>query len=237
MAKSVKVGTIGKKYVSSDFLFYKPLIGNEIVTTGLSLRTPSSNRDIVASDLSQLEELGVLKKDATNEVVLNRHMVQTSAYVREAEGRLKWLQSLFSSKAGFEQLGVIQETKSFVVMPTADANSQIEWGVSIRLEVEATKFASEMQISVANIAAQAQVGSSQAQMKMSVRGYAGSLGDHLPAPKSLDFASYSEYLEKFSDIQKLVFGDAGKTLHAPVALGIFEPMPGEPLDPVTPRAS
>lgn len=151
-------------------------------------------------------------------IQLNHHLVASSAYTRDMSGKLNWFSGLFKAKGEVQAVGVVQEAKSFTVRKID--GQDVEIGVAIRLQIEATTFKTEAQVSVANIAAEAQLGLSNAKMDISVRGYSGWLGDLLPAPSEVDLGSYGHYLEAFAAIQKHVFGQSASQFISPVPLGI-----------------
>lgn len=116
----------------------------------------------------------------------------------------------------------MQEAKSFAVVETENG-PDIEMGVAVRLQVEASSFSSYVQVSIPNIAAEAQLGLSRAEMEISVRGFSMPLGDLLPAPKAVDLTSYTEYVEAFGKVQAFVFSQANRQYLSPVLLGVHTP--------------
>ncbi|MBV2358975.1 hypothetical protein KUH32_04240 [Thalassococcus sp. CAU 1522] len=157
--------------------------------------------------------------DTPPRAVLNRHLVSTVAYTRDASGKASFFSALFKAEAKATQVGVIQEAKTFAVVQTEDGRD-VEMGIAVRLQVEASRFSSDVQVSIPNIAAEAQLGLSRAEMEISVRGFAGPLGNLLPVPKAVDLTSYADYIESFRRIQEHVFSDTGRDHYSPVALGL-----------------
>lgn len=155
-------------------------------------------------------------------LVLNQHFVNTVAYTRDIEGNTSFFSSLFKGDIKASQVGVVQEAKSFAVVETENG-PDIEIGVAVRLQVEASRFSSNVQVSIPNIAAEAQLGLSRAEMEISVRGFSMPLGDLLPAPKAVDLTSYTEYVEAFGKVQAFVFSQANRQYLSPVLLGVHTP--------------
>ncbi|MGH1412058.1 MAG: hypothetical protein ACRBB0_01100 [Pelagimonas sp.] len=152
---------------------------------------------------------------------LNRHLINCTAYTRDVEGKVNFFSSLFKAEAKGKQVGVVQEAKAFFVK--RENGVDIEWGVAVRLQVDASEFSAETHVSIPNIAAEAQLGMSQAQMEISVRGFSGFLGDLLPAPDTVNLTSYAAYMEAFQKIQKHVFSEDNADYLMPVVLGKHQP--------------
>ena len=156
---------------------------------------------------------------------LDRHTTSSRCYYWDGKARSGLFSRLLNADVKGKRVGVFQEAKSFTVLLDSTGH-EYEVGVSVRLEVNADKFELGAQVSIPNIAAEAQLGTSRAEMEISVLGYFGPLGDYLPAPKAVDVTSYAEYLESFRKIQELVFSDKGLEFHHPIPLGerrIVEP--------------
>lgn len=204
----------------TEDLIFEPLANNDPKFSGYRFRIadtaepPMQGMGLEGANLEGLADNGLNAGDA---VILDQHYVRAVAYTIEASGKISWFSSLFNAQADASKVGVVQEAKSFMV-GTIDGK-QVEIGVAVVLKIEANKFSSEAQVSVANIAAEAQLGRSRAEMEISVRGFTGVLGDMLPAPSAVDLASYAHYLESFEKIQKHVFGKDGKANFSPVVLG------------------
>ncbi|NOD75556.1 MULTISPECIES: hypothetical protein [unclassified Ruegeria] len=156
--------------------------------------------------------------NASNGLKLDRHITVARSYFWDAEGRSTLFPRLLGIEFKGKRVGVFQEAKSFTVLLDTDGE-EYEVGVSVRLEVNADRFELGAQVSIPNIAAEAQLGHSKAEMEISVLGYYGPLGDILPAPKAVDVTSYAEYLESFRKIQRLVFSEDGAQYHHPIPLG------------------
>ncbi|NDW46637.1 hypothetical protein [Ruegeria sp. PrR005] len=199
----------------SEKALYEPLSAGDPLFSGYRFRTGDpGGPQTEGLGLGLGGENGLQPGDP---VALDQHYVRAVAFTREASGKVSWFNSLFSAQASGKSVGVLQEAKSFMV-GTVDGQ-QVEIGVAVLLKIEATSFKSEAQVSVANIAAEAQLGLSRAEMEISVRGYTGALGDMLPAPSEVDLTSYTTYLNAFERIQKHVFGPGGAAQYSPVVLG------------------
>jgi hypothetical protein len=91
-------------------------------------------------------------------------------------------------------------------------------GVSVRLSVATTAFRAEFDLSIPNLAAQAQLGMSEARIGISVVGYFGPVGDLLPATEDLNVENFSVFTNAEKEIQKRVFGLDGVNFLAPALL-------------------
>lgn len=177
---------------------------------------------LVTAEMSMDAEESLREESTAPPVVLNQHFVKTVAYTRDIDGKTNFFSSLFKADVQASQVGVVQEAKSFAVVEAEDG-SDIELGVAVRLQVEASSFSSNVQVSIPNIAAEAQLGLSRAEMEISVRGFAMPLGNLLPAPKAVDLTSYTEYVEAFGKVQAFVFSEVNRQHVSPVVLGVHAP--------------
>ena len=184
------------------------------------------SREVATPDIDWPER--TIMPLAAPQMVLNQHFVSTVAFTRDASGKPSFFSALFKADAKAKQVGVVQEAKVFAVVKGEDGGD-VEMGVAVRLKVEASSFSSDVQVSIANIAAEAQLSLSRAEMEISVRGFGGPLGDLLPAPKAVDLTSYSEYLEAFRKIQAHVFSETNRTAYSPVVLGQHHVSAGAPV--------
>lgn len=196
--------------------FYQPLLENDRRLGDLTRqgRDEAMSQSIGGSSLEGLGGSTSLEPAQ----VLDQHFVSTVAYTRDSAGKASFFASLFRAEAKNKQVGVIQEAKSFTVVRVGDQD--VEMGVAVRLRVEASSFASDVQVSIPNIAAEAQLNLSRAEMEISVRGYSAPLGDLLPVPTAVDVTSYAAYLDAFSAIQARIFSSEGQAHFFPVALGL-----------------
>ncbi len=158
-----------------------------------------------------------------NPKALNRHLISCTAFTRDVKGNVSFFSSLFKAEAEGKQVGVVQEAKVFFVK-TDDNGVAVEHGVAVRLQVDASEFSAEANVSIPNIAAEAQLGMSDAQMEISVRGFSGFLGDLLPAPDTVNLTSYAAYMEAFQKIQEHVFSEENAEYLVPVVLGKHQPV-------------
>lgn len=183
-------------------------------TAQVQLLTTSDDLYAVAEERIRRER----NNDPSNLLKLDRHTTVSSAYIWEGEVRSKLFARLFGAKAKGKRVGVFQEAKSFTVLLDED-RKEYEVGVAVRMEINADKFDLDAQITIPNIAAEAQLGNSKAEMEINVLGYFGPLGEILPAPRAVDVTSFAEYLESFRKIQELVFSAEGMQFHHPIPLG------------------
>ncbi|WP_171177759.1 hypothetical protein [Ruegeria sp. HKCCD8929] len=193
----------------SDALTYIPLLDGDETLSGYRFRVggPSGEEGLATTAAGAPEDV----------VTLDQHFVTSVAYTREASGKMSWFAGLLKGDAEGKSVGVVQEAKMYTVREIE--GQRVEIGVAVQLKIEATTFKSSVQVTVPNIAAEAQLGLSRAQMEISVRGYCGMLGEMLPAPSGVNLASYAHYIEAFAKLQKLVFGPSGQAHFSPVVLG------------------
>ena len=163
----------------------------EIGDLGGELPLPSDN----------LRELG-----AFHGLTLERWVIQAHAYRGETAGKISLLGRLFSGGASKVNCGVVHEAKRYTVLKTDD-NRLVQVGVVVRLSAATRAFKAKAEITLPNIAANAQLSSADARVGIDVLGYSGKLGDLLPAPTALDVESLNSYLNAFRAIQERVFGD------------------------------
>ncbi len=77
------------------------------------------------------------------------------------------------------------------------------WGCGYRLEVAVGEVAAEGRLTLPAIAASVEIGSTEASVSLSVKGYtANDLWDVIPPPRPLDVDTYKTYLEAASAIQQ-----------------------------------
>lgn len=151
---------------------------------------------------------------------LNRWDIKVHKYETKGEVKASFF-GLISSEAKILEAGLVQEAKRFLIKETGKGRL-VEFGVSVRLWVAISKKDLDVELTVPNIAASAQLGNSQAKIGLSVAGYVGPLGKLLPSPESLDVENFSSYTESFNAIQALVFGEQGLENLSPVMLGFQE---------------
>lgn len=185
------------------------------------LEIPAEPADMPFRKLAESLELA---EPDSEKPVLNQHHVSSVAFTIDASGKASFFASLFSGETEMQRVGVVQEAKSFAVVQKD--GKEVEVGVAVRLQVKADKFSASAQVTIPNITAEAQLGLSRADMEISVRGFSGPLGKLLPAPKSVDITSYTEYLDAFREIQAHVFSDASRQHFSPVVLGAYKPPTG-----------
>ncbi|WP_417724501.1 hypothetical protein [Salipiger sp.] len=200
---------------------YEPLLENDRRTSDLTRRAREAAQSgpmagLLDDSLEGMPGAG----GGDGPLVLDQHFISTVAYTRDVSGKTSFFSALFKGDATHKQVGVIQEAKSFTVVKVDGRD--VEMGVAVRMQVEASSFGSNVQVSIPNIAAESQLNLSRAEMEISVRGYAAPLGDLLPVPSAVNVTSYGEYLDAFNAIQKRIFSKEGQADFSPVALGLHK---------------
>ncbi|WP_299923136.1 hypothetical protein [uncultured Pelagimonas sp.] len=214
--KPESVPSAYQPYLDGDPRTRDPMILPEV--DGLMLSLQGGVRSTVGDDFD-LADAPVPIDPKT----LNRHLISCTAFTRDVKGNVSFFSSLFKAEAEGKKVGVVQEAKVFFVK--TDSNGvAVEHGVAVRLQVDASKFSAEANVSIPNIAAEAQLGMSDAQMEISVRGFSGFLGALLPAPDTVNLTSYAAYMEAFQKIQKHVFCEENAEYLVPVVLGKHKPV-------------
>ena len=149
---------------------------------------------------------------------LENWTVEAHAYSMEVAGKIGLLSKLFGGDVKTVQAGVIHEAKRFTRKPTPDGR-EVEVGVAVRMVAGTTAWDSTLQLSLAMLAADAQLHTRDARISMEVVGFSGPLGGILPAPRQLDVTALGAYLEAFRGLQSEVFGDKGLPFLTPTFLG------------------
>lgn len=152
----------------------------------------------------------------TSDYPLERWDVQAYAYSETEAGSVSLFASLFGGEVKHVKAGVIHEAKRFTLEST-DSHS-MEIGVAVRLSVATTSLDSKINLTLPNLAANAQLHNTDTRIGISVIGYAGPLGQYLPAPSKLDVETCIEYWNAFREIQKIVFSAEGLTYVVPTVL-------------------
>ncbi|MEM7674465.1 MAG: hypothetical protein AAF449_00525 [Myxococcota bacterium] len=147
---------------------------------------------------------------------LDRWDLQIHAYKEREAGEVSLLSNLFGGETARVRAGVVHDAKWFRIGSTDSRN--VEIGVAIWLSVATSSFDANIGLTLPNLAASAQLSQIDARVGITVLGYAGALGDYLPAPSKLDVESCVEYLNAFRSIQKLIFGQEGLAGIAPTVL-------------------
>jgi hypothetical protein len=148
---------------------------------------------------------------------LDRWDVKTHIYKQEMAGKVGFLAGLFSGSAKNVTAGVLHEAKRYRVEKT-DTGRNVEYGVSVRLTVATTDFDAEFDLSIPNLAAQAQLGKTEAKIGISVVGFYGPIGDILPAPEDLNVENFSVFTNAAKEIQRRIFGPDGVNYLSPTLL-------------------
>ncbi|MEO0677805.1 MAG: hypothetical protein AAFZ02_09640 [Pseudomonadota bacterium] len=158
-----------------------------------------------------------LKGPEGDPVELNKFQLRTHAFRDLADTELDFFGRIFGGSVKGASVGIIQEAKVFCDITYKGLN--VEYGVSVRVNVAASEIKADMDLNFPNLAAAAQLGSTEARMEMSVWGYSGPLGEVLPAPTELDLMSYVAYVDAFAKTQQLVLGERGLPFRSPAFLG------------------
>jgi len=153
--------------------------------------------------------------------ILDRWDVQTHKYQREIAMKVGFLTGLFSGSGKRVAAGVVHEAKRYRREKTT-ASRYVEIGVSVRLSVATTALNAEFELSIPNLAAQAQLGMSDARIGIAVVGYFGPIGDLLPAPEDLNVENFSKFTQAAKEIQARVFGPDGINYLSPTLLSFDE---------------
>lgn len=153
--------------------------------------------------------------------VLDRWDVETHIYKGEAVSNVGFFAKLFGAKAQAVKAGVTQEAKSYRI-DTNDKGRQIEVGAAVRLAVATSSMKAEFELSVPNLAAAAQLGLTEAKIGIYVVGYAGPIGDILPAPKDLNVENFGDFTAAFAKIQARVFSPEYTQYISPTLLGYIK---------------
>lgn len=148
---------------------------------------------------------------------LERWLIQASAYSEEQAAKLSVFGRLFSGEAQRVKAGVIHDAKRFSIVQT-ETSRDVEVGVAVRLSVATSRVSGTFELTLPNLAADAQLHGIEARVGITVLGYAGPLGDLLPAPRKLDVETCADYMEAFRKIQAVIFGEAGWRYVVPTVL-------------------
>ena len=143
--------------------------------------------------------------------------VQAHSYALDAIARVGLLGRLFSGDAKVARAGVVHEAKRFTIQKTSE-NRDTEFGVAVRIYAATTDWDTKLQLTLPNLAADAQLHARDARVAIDIVGYSGPLGSLLPAPERLDVESLAVYLADFKDVQATVFGEAGLPFLTPTLL-------------------
>jgi hypothetical protein len=158
--------------------------------------------------------------------VLDRWDVQTHKYEKEIAVKIGFLAGLFSGSGSKVSAGVVHEAKRYRIEKSENGRT-VEIGVSVRLSVATTAVKGSFELSIPNLAAQAQLGMLQARIGISVVGFVGPVGDLLPAPEDLKVENFSAFTNAAKAIQSRVFGPEGINFLAPTVLSYQEDVPNK----------
>ena len=145
---------------------------------------------------------------------LENWAVQANGYSTEVATKVGVLGRLFGGDVKRVRAGVMHEAKRFTVRKTGD-DTEFIIGVAVRIFAATTEWKANLQLTLPNLAADAQLNTSDARIGVEVVGYTGPLGTLLPSPQQLNVESFAVYLRAFNSIQEAVFGEAGLPFLAP----------------------
>ena len=145
--------------------------------------------------------------------------VEAHAYSTDVAARFSFLSGLFRGEAKVVNAGVVHEAKRFT-RQVKDTGEVVEVGVAVRIVAAATEWSAQAELTLPNLAADAQLNRHDARITIEVVGFTGALGSLLPAPTRLDVSSLASYLSAFAAIQGQVFSEAGLAYLKPTVLGI-----------------
>ncbi len=154
---------------------------------------------------------------ATSAKPLENWIVEAQIYKDAAAANVGFFASLFSMSADTVSAGVIHDAMRFT-FERNEHNRKLKVGVSVKLVVATEATNIDFDISLPNLAADAQLNGSNSRIGIYVNGYAGPLADLLPAPSKLDVETAMEYMESFRDIQRRVFSADMHHFIVPVTL-------------------
>lgn len=152
---------------------------------------------------------------------LERWLVQAHSYHESEAVKVGIFSRLFAGEASRVKAGVIHDAKRFSLIETGDSR-RVEIGVAVRLSVATSNVSAKLELTLPNLAAEAQLKNTDARVGITVIGYGGPLGSLLPAPRKLDVETCVEYLSAFQKIQAIVFGDEGWQHVLPTTLAYDE---------------
>src|SRR5262249_21799316 len=95
-------------------------------------------------------------------------------------------------------------------------------GVAVRIFAATTDWQAGIQLTLPNLAADAQLYARDARVALEVVGYSGPLGSLLPAPERLDVESLVAYLVAFQNVQASVFSEFGLLYLTPTLISYEE---------------
>lgn len=153
--------------------------------------------------------------------VLDRWDVQSHQYSTEGQVKASLLSRLLSVGGDASHYGIVQEAKRYCIQ-SSEKKRNVEFGTAVRLSVVLLSTRFEASLTLPNIAATAQLNDARARISLSVDGYAGFLGELLPAPDDLNVENLTTYMTAFRDIQKEVFGKDGVQYISPTLLGYVD---------------
>jgi hypothetical protein len=160
--------------------------------------------------------------------VLHMFDSQTHVFSSEEKANLSVLSKIFGASAKRFSIGIIRETKRFAVVRSSlldssqidlpDSAKTIEIGCSVRLLVAASKIEGTAEVSIPNIAAQAQLGHIDAQVGISIVGYTGPIGEFMPDVAPLNVESYTQFLDTFRALEQRIFSAENERFIFPAPL-------------------
>lgn len=200
----------------------------DIVKLNNRLRVEHLPQEPSAGSASDLRNLGPKSAIAGDTKVsdsgmdsypLERWEVRLHTFTRELNANIGFFAGLFGGKAADVKAGVVHEAKRYsLVQVEGDTEMYAEVGVAVRLSAASTSVSGEMEISLFNLAAEAQLKKNDSRVGISIIGYSGALQNLLPAPKNLNVETCVEYLQSFEKIQEMVFGSEATSCIVPTTI-------------------
>ncbi|PWQ94730.1 hypothetical protein [Leucothrix arctica] len=195
----------------------RSLRDSKMITFFKSSKEPDSDANQSFSTLSATTDEIESKK--TN-YPLERWDIQAYAYSEKQAAKVSLLAGLFGGEVEKVKAGVIHEAKRFSIESTDKHN--VEIGVAVRLSVATSNLDTNIDLTLPNLAASAQLKDTDTRVGISVTGFTGPLGQYLPAPTKLNVESCIEYMNAFREIQKIVFGEESMAFIIPTVLNYEE---------------
>jgi hypothetical protein len=200
------------------------LVGLHEVPQESYIVSQSNWRDLIPAfnaEDTQLQAIdpGLLRRrdQSINIPQLENWTVQANAYSTDVAGKIGLLGRLFGGEAQAARAGVVHEAKRFTIHWT-EQSRPIQIGVAVRIYAATRNWDANIQLTLPNLAADAQLHARDSRVAIEVVGYLGPLGSRLPSPERLDVESFTKYLKAFRDVQALVFGESGLPFLMPTLL-------------------
>ena len=143
------------------------------------------------------DDVPILRDEPMRVPKLEYWTVQAHAYTVDAAAKVSLLGRLFGGEAKAALAGVVHEAKRFTVQ-TTEQGRHTEFGVAVRIYAATKDWDTKLQLTLPNLAADAQLNARDSRVAIDVVGYSGALGALLPSPERLDVESLAAYLAAFT---------------------------------------